>query len=85
MGWISNRFAQNRYKWGRPVSEEKRRAPLRAIVVVLRGREGLFDTDWVELECGHRTSAYGDHKARCVDCLRASDAGGGTAGGRAGD
>ena len=69
MGWISTRFMRNRAKWGKPISEEKRRAPLRKIVRVIRSRESLFDSDFVELECGHQTRAYGDLRARCVECL----------------
>jgi hypothetical protein len=70
MGWISKRFSQNRSKWGKTISEEKRRAPLRRIVHVIRARESLFDSDWVELECGHQVHAFGDIRARCVKCLR---------------
>lgn len=70
MGWISTRFMQSRAKWGRTVSEEKRRAPLREIAYVIRPRTGLFDSDTVMLACGHRAQAYGDHRARCVACLR---------------
>ena len=73
MGWISKRFnSTGRSKWGKPISEEKRRAPLRKIVRVIRGRQGLFDHDYVELECGHPASAYGDFRARCVKCLEGS-------------
>lgn len=71
MGWISNRFMKSRAKWGRPISDEKRRAPLRRIVAVIRSRQSLFDTDYVELECGHTAHAHGDLRARCVKCLRA--------------
>lgn len=73
MGWISKRFSQNRYKWGKTISEEKRKAPLRKIVRVIRYREGLFDSDFVELECGHQVRAYGDFRARCVRCNQPQD------------
>lgn len=70
MGWIAHRFGtQNRYKWGKPISAEKRRAPLRKIVHVVRYRASMFDADRVELECGHEVDAYGDIRARCVRCL----------------
>lgn len=70
MGWISSRFQRNGgAKWGKPVSDEKRRAPLRRIARVVRYRESLFDADLAELECGHRVLAYGDLRARCVECL----------------
>lgn len=68
MGWISKRFMNNRAKWGKTISEDKRKAPLRKIVHVIRARESLFDGDFVELECGHQVTAYGDHRARCVEC-----------------
>lgn len=75
MGWISKRFAtQNRYKWGAPMSAEMRRAPLRKIVAVLRHRDGLFDHDWVALECGHEGRAHGEYRARCLHCLRVQEA-----------
>jgi hypothetical protein len=69
MGWISNRMMRNRTKWGAPISDEKRRAPLRLIVGILRHRDGMFDTDRVVLECGHEAEAWGTSKARCVGCL----------------
>ncbi len=75
MGWISDRFMMSRAKWGKPVSEEKRRAPLRPIAYVIKGRNGLFDADLVMLECGHTAHAHGDHRARCVDCLREREGG----------
>lgn len=70
MGWFSKRFMRNRAKWGKPISEEKRRALLRRIAVFIRRSDSLFDTHYVELECGHRTSCYGETRARCVECLR---------------
>lgn len=76
MGWISKRFARSRAKWGRTVSEEKRRAPLRRIVRVIRSRETMFGDDLVALECGHEAYAYGDLRARCVACLREREADG---------
>jgi hypothetical protein len=69
-GWITKRFGQNRAKWGAPISAEKRKAPLRKIVHVIRTRQSLFDSDYVELECGHTAYAYGDVRARCLDCYR---------------
>lgn len=68
MGWISKRFMRRRAKWGRPVSADKRKAPLVAITYVIRHREGLFDHDFVKLECGHEAIAYGRLKARCPQC-----------------
>lgn len=70
MGWITTRFMQNRSKWGKTVSEEKRRAPLQRIVRVLHHRESMFDADRVELECGHVVSAYGAVRARCLECAK---------------
>jgi hypothetical protein len=71
MGWITNRFQQTGWaKWGKTISAEKRKAPLRKIVAVLRYRESMFDSDFVELECGHKVRAYGDLRARCVECTK---------------
>lgn len=71
MGWISRRFNQTgRSKWGPTISPDKRKAPLRKIVRVIRMRESLFDHDLVELECGHQVIAYGDVRARCLYCLK---------------
>ena len=69
MGWISARFSRNRAKWGPPVSEAKRRAPLRRILRIVRSRTSMFDSDLVELECGHSAEAWGDVRARCIECL----------------
>jgi hypothetical protein len=68
-GWITRRFhSTGRAKWGRPVAEAKRHAPLRRIAQVLRPRASMFDSDWVELECGHQVAAYGNLRARCTKC-----------------
>lgn len=57
---ITKRFNRGgREKRGKPISEEKRRAPLRRIVRVLRDRASLFDSDRVELECVHVVEAFG--------------------------
>ena len=72
MGWIAKRFQQTgRAKWGKTISAEKRKAPLRKITTVLRHRDSMFDSDFVELECGHQVQAYGDLRARCVQCVKA--------------
>jgi hypothetical protein len=79
MGWITQKFQRTgRAKWGKTISDEKRKAPLRKIVAVLRYREGMFDCDTVEFECGHTGLAWGDKKGRCTKCLR--DAGKASAG-----
>lgn len=70
MGWISKRFMRSRAKWGRPVSEDKRTAPLVSIAYVIRHRQGRFDHDFVKLECGHEAIAYGRLKARCTGCVK---------------
>jgi hypothetical protein len=75
-GWISRRFMRNRAKWGSPVSEEKRRAPLRRIAAVIRHRDGMFDCDGVLLECGHTADAWGSVRARCVSCAEKAGEGG---------
>ena len=71
-GWISARFMRSRAKWGAPMSAEKRRAPLRRIVSVIRHRSGMFEADRVVLECGHEADAWGDLRARCVACTRSA-------------
>ena len=68
MGWISKRFNQNPAKWGTPISEKKRKAPLRKIMWIVRGRQNMFDSDLVHLECGHQVYAYGAARARCTKC-----------------
>jgi hypothetical protein len=74
MGWIHERFKQKGYaKWGRPVSPEKLRAPLKKIVRTVRYAGSLFDTSSVELECGHVVEARGQIRARCVKCGAARD------------
>lgn len=67
-GWISARFMRSRAKWGAPMAPEKRTAPLRRIVAVVRHRSGMFDADRVVLECGHEGDAWGTIRARCVRC-----------------
>lgn len=71
MGWISKRFMRSRAKWGRTMAEEKRRAPLKRIMGVIRHRNGLFNSDRVVLECGHEVDAWGSERARCVACGQA--------------
>jgi hypothetical protein len=60
---------RGRVKWGRPVAEGKRRAPLRKIVGIVRHRNGMFDSDRALLECGHEAEAWGTVRARCVACI----------------
>lgn len=72
-GWISRKFMRNRAKWGAPVSEEKRKAPLRKIISIIRHRSGMFEADYVMLECGHEGYAWGDLRARCTQCLASGD------------
>jgi hypothetical protein len=51
MGWISSKFQRTgRAKWGKTISEQKRKAPLRKIVGVVRHRGGMFGSDAVALE-----------------------------------
>ncbi len=76
MGWISDRHMRNggtiggRYK-GR--SYPKDGAPLRKIARVIRPAQGMFDTAWVVLECGHEGRAWGSTRARCPGCKPSSD------------
>lgn len=55
-------------KGPRPNHSGQRRGPLRPIVSILRWSEGLFDSNYVELECGHRLHSNGTAKARCSFC-----------------
>lgn len=73
MGWISERFMRSRAKWGRTMDPDKRKAPLVLIAYVIRPRDGLFDSDFVKLECGHETSAYSQIRARCTACAAAKE------------
>ena len=67
MGWISERHMKQGGSLNRH-PEIQRRGPLRKIVKVVRERDTIFGAQRVELECGHRISAWGDYRARCDQC-----------------
>ncbi len=70
MGTLSNR----RHAGHRPDRRYRKTGPLRLIVAVLKHGRGLFDVDYVQLECGHIESAtIGARRAVCSQCGR-SDA-----------
>jgi hypothetical protein len=46
----------------------KRRAPLHAIVKVLRVSTNLYGTGLVRLDCGHEAHSNATYQARCVRC-----------------
>lgn len=68
MGWIHERHMRSGGSIGGRKGPHK--GPLRAIVRYLRLARSLFDTDWVEMECGHQGPAYGGprKRARCAEC-----------------
>lgn len=66
MGWIHDRHMKrggSLYSGG-----PKKKGPLRKIVSVLIPRGGLFAPAVVRLECGHKTTAWGDVRAICATC-----------------
>ena len=70
MGWISDRHMKS----GRSLYNggPKRKGPLRKIVRTIRASTGLFDHDFVELECGHEGRSYGGVRAICTKCPKKS-------------
>lgn len=67
MGWIHKRHMQDGGSLNRNPARQ-RKGPLRKIVRVLVNSTGIFDADWVELDCGHKVRAWGQHRARCDTC-----------------
>jgi len=68
MGWISDRHMRDGGSMGTGPEKGIGRYPLRKIVRVLGHARTMFDTDYVELECGHKVQAYGMTRARCRQC-----------------
>lgn len=65
MGSLANRYA----KGGGPRPRPARwKGPLRAIVRRLTYSTNIFDSERVELECGHITRSWGGMRARCREC-----------------
>ena len=67
MGWISKKHMQTggsiRGRSG------KHKGPLRNVTEVYRWAEGIFDTDSVMFECGHRGQrSCGAIRGRCAKC-----------------
>jgi hypothetical protein len=68
VGWISDRHMKNGgslYSGG-----PKRKGPLRKIVKTLRVGTTIFESDRVELECGHEGRSWGGEKAICTQCRK---------------
>lgn len=66
MGWISaraNKTGTSLYSGG-----PKRKGPLRKIVKTLRVGTTIFESDRVELECGHEGRSWGGERAICTQC-----------------
>lgn len=79
MGWISDR----KMRTGSPLHSRKgakAKGPLRKIVEVLSFAEGIFDTSYVRMECGHKGASYntsptaGVSRARCAECGKEAEA-----------
>lgn len=68
MGWISDRHMRQGGSIGTGPKGGKHKGPLRKIAKILRRGYGMFDTDWVLLECGHEGPSYGGRRARCKTC-----------------
>lgn len=52
---------------------KQRKGPLKNIVARLRHSDNIFTPDWVRLECGHETYAWGTYRARCTECAVPTD------------
>lgn len=48
----------------------KRKGPLRKIVRHLTYSGNIFQSERVELECGHQANSWGGTRAICVECGR---------------
>lgn len=70
MGWISKRHMQTGGSIGGNPRKcrETNRYPLRKIAMVIRHGGGIFETNWVEFECGHEGPAWGSYRGRCKKC-----------------
>lgn len=74
MGWISDRHMRDGGSIG-PGSAAKNanKGPLRKVVRTLRTSTSIFETSWVEMDCGHEGPSWGGSKARCRRCLKESE------------
>ena len=72
MGWIADRHMKQGGSINRNPAKQ-RKGPLRQIVAILRVGKGMFDSNWVELECGHQVSSNGTYRARCNHCRREAE------------
>lgn len=69
MGWISDRHMRSGGSIGPGgLSARKKGAPLRKIVRIINPANSIFETAWVEFECGHEGSAWGGVRGRCIKC-----------------
>lgn len=66
MGWISERHMRRGGSIGGRTGKHK--GPLRKVIRVLRHSTNMFESDFVELECGHTGRGYGGVRARCRKC-----------------
>jgi len=75
MGWISDRHMQNGGSIG-GMKGMKHRGPLRKIVRVLLHSSSIFESESVELECGHTCyrATLGATRARCSECAKTDPA-----------
>lgn len=70
MGWISKRHMQTGGSIGGNPAKTQRtnRYPLRKIARVIRISRNIFEPDYVEFECGHEGTAWGQLRGRCRKC-----------------
>ncbi len=68
MGWISKRAHTGNRVGGTDGMSMKDRGPLRKISYRIHRGTDIFSADYVHLECGHETHAWGQYKARCGSC-----------------
>lgn len=66
MGWITERCHRTGTSIGGRTGKHK--GPLRKVTRVLKHSTNLFESDFVEMECGHQGRGYGGARARCREC-----------------
>ncbi len=75
MGWISDRHMKTGTSLNsNPKNNGSGKGPLRKVVEVLGGGNGMFEKLHVKLECGHEVSCTGGVRARCPQCKRDAEA-----------
>lgn len=68
MGWLKDRQNKNGLGKTQFKQTERRTAPLRKIIQVIRVGDGWMNLDKVKLECGHQVRSNATYQARCLQC-----------------